>query len=423
MEKAGTARVEGGVGGMGLRLCGIGLPALLFANCLVMRAQALLVGPDAGGAVRLLSTDWAVLETQEPRKDLPCSLDPVKPAVGFDLRFHAGYGVTVPLKELAGSENRLTMLFRVTAESQKTRPFYFVQHVRVPSIAPDAAGNAHLEGAFDLGEGRYHVDWLMRDRSDRVCSSYWDTEAALPAKDKSLTLVQAPGTVSAAETETFKAEPPVERTHEQPLSVKVLVNFSPQNPDSIAFPQDEMATLVSILRDIDREPRIGRFCVIAFNLREERVLYRQDYEGQIDFPALGKALGTLKLGTVDLKRLAEKNGETEFLTNLIQQEVGKDEHHPDALVFAGPKALVEESVPRDTLEDVGEVEYPVFYLNYNLHPQDVPWRDAIGRAVKYFRGYEFTITRPRDLGAAMTDMVARIVRLRDIRKTASLASQ
>jgi hypothetical protein len=129
----------------------------------------------------------------------------------------------------------------------------------------------------------------------------------------------------------------------------------------------------------------------------------------------------LKLGTVDLKRLENKNGETDFLSDLIQQVVGKDDH-PDALIFAGPKALVDENVPRDTLKGVGEVEYPVFYLNYNLHPQDVPWRDAIGRAVKFFRGYEFTITRPRDLGAAMADMVAKIVKSRDVRNAASLAS-
>ena len=130
---------------------------------------------------------------------------------------------------------------------------------------------------------------------------------------------------------------------------------------------------------------------------------------------------TLKLGTIDLKRLENKNGETDFLSNLIQQVVGKDDH-PDALVFAGPKALVEENVSRDTLKGAGEVEYPVFYLNFNLHPQDVPWRDAIGRAVKYFRGYEFTITRPRDLRAAMADMVARIVKFHEVRKDASLAS-
>ncbi len=395
---------------------------LLFANCLSMKGQTPLAGMGPEGGVRMLPTDWSILETPDPRNDLPCSVDPLKPAVGFDLRFHSGYEVTVPLKELSGDENQLTMIFRVTPEGRKERPFYFAQRVHVPSIADQAAGDAHLEGAFDLGEGKYHVDWLMRDRTERVCSSYWDLEAELAPKDRPLSLILAPGAVAQAEPEEFKAEPPVARSHEEPpLNVKVLVNFAPQHEHSIAFSGEEMSALVSILRSIDREPRIGRFSLIAFNLQEQRVLYSQEYAKEIDFPALGQALRTLKLGTVDLKRLENKNGETDFLANLIQQVVGKDDH-PDALVFAGPKALVDDSVPRDTLKGVGEVEYPVFYLNYNLHPQDVPWRDAIGRAVRFFRGYEFTITRPRDLGAAMEDMVARIVKYREVRKAASLAS-
>ena len=399
--------------------CAIGL---LLVNCLILKAQTALPGEGPGGAARMLPTDWSVLETQEPRTDLPCSVDPVKPAVGFDLRFHSGYEVSVPLKELAGEENQLTMIFRVTPEGRKDRRFYFSQRVHVPPISEDAPGSAYLEGLFDLGEGRYHVDWLMRDRSDRVCSSYWDLDAELAAKDKPLNVILAPGTADAAETEEFKEEPPVSRVLGQPpLKVKVLVNFAPQHEHSIAFPPEEIATLVSILRGIDREPLIGRFSLVVFNLQEQRVLYSQSDGQGIDFPSLGKALQTLKLGTVDLKRLENKNGETDFLSNLIQQVVGKDDH-PDALVFAGPKALVEENVPRDTLKGVGEVEYPVFYLNFNLHPQDVPWRDAIGRAVKYFRGYEFTITKPRDLGAAMSDMVARIVKFHEVRKAASLAS-
>ncbi len=401
---------------------GLAAAGLLLANSFVASAQVPLAGTGPEGGVRMLPTDWSILETQDPRSDLPCSVDPVKPAVGFDLRFHAGYEVTVPLKELAGDENQLTMVFRVTPEISKEHPFYFSQRFKVPSISTDAGGNAYLEGVFDLGEGRYHVDWLMRDRSERVCSSYWDVQAELADRDRSLNMILPPGVVKAAAFEEFKPEPPVERVRDgAPLNVKVLVNFAPQNEHSAILPPDEMATLVSILRGIDREPRLERFSVVAFNLQEQRVLYSQPYAGQIDFPALGKAIQTLKLGTIDLKRLENKNGETDFLANLIQQVVGADDR-PDALVFAGPKALVDDSVPRDTLKEVGEVEYPVFYLNYNLHPQNVPWRDAIGRAVKFFRGYEFTISKPRDLGAAMADMVAKIVKFRDARKAVSLAS-
>jgi hypothetical protein len=399
------------------------LPGLVFANGVLLNAQTPMHGSGPGGSVRMVSTDWAILETQEPRKDLPCTVTPIKPVVGFDLRFHSGYEVTVPLKELAGSDNLLTMLFRVSPEERRDESSYFVQRIRVPAIEVDASGNAFLQGVFDLGEGRYHVDWLMRDRTERVCSSYWDTEAELPPKDKQLAMTLAPDAVQPAETEPFKEEPPVERLqNELPLNVKILVNFAPENEHSAALHPVDATALVSILRGIFREPRISKFSVVAFNLQEQRILYRQENENRIDFPALGSALHSMKLGTVDLKRLSNKNGETEFLSGLIQQELG-GEDHPDALIFAGPKALLDESVPRDTLKEVGDVEYPVFYMNYNLQPQNMPWRDAIGRAVKFFRGYEFTISKPRDLWAAVTDMVAKIVRFRTTRKTVGLASQ
>src|SRR5271167_3848799 len=59
----------------------------------------MLVPPD-GRAVHIINTDLAVLEAQDVRKDLNCTVSPQKPVLGFDLRFHAGFDVSVPLKEL-----------------------------------------------------------------------------------------------------------------------------------------------------------------------------------------------------------------------------------------------------------------------------------------------------------------------------------
>jgi hypothetical protein len=367
----------------------------------------------------------AVLEVQEPRKDLPCEvISTTKAVVGFDLRFHAGYEVSVPLRELSGTENTLTILFRVTpAEGPSAEPSYFIQRFRVPSIEEDAKGDAYLHGTMDLGEGKYHVDWLMRDRSERVCSSYWDVEAALPQRDRTMNLVLPPGAIRAAEGEQFKEEPPVERVHEElPLNVKVMINFAPQNSQSATLQPLDTAALVSILRSIAREPRIGKFSIVAFNMHEQRVVYRQDLVDKIDFPALGEALTSLKLGTVDLKRLSQKHGETEFLATLIKDEVGSSEN-PDALIFAGPKAMLDANVPQEELRELGDVSYPVFYMNYNLNPQVTPWRDTISHAVKFFKGQEFTITRPRDLWNAVSEMVTRIVKFRHSRSASATSTQ
>ena len=394
-----------------------------FAAVLVCRAQSQLAG-SGGGALHMMTTDLAVLEAQDVRKDLPCSVTPSKPVLGFDLRFHAGYEVNVPLKELSGNENKLTILFRVVPDNHKDDPVYFVQHVHVPSIEDEAKGDATLGGMFDLGEGNYHVDWLMRDRSERVCSFYWDSEATLPAKDKQIALEMAPGAVRRSQEEQFIEDPPVERTPSggAPLNIKVLVNFAPQNFDSPALRPLDTVALVSILRRISREPQFGKFSLVAFNIQEQRVLYRQSSSERIDFPALGHALESVKLGTVDMKRLAQKHGDTDFLTDLIKKEMG-GEDHPDALVFAGPKIMLDASVPQDTLTPIAnDVDYPVFYMNYNLNPNAVPWKDSISRAVKVFRGTEYTISRPRDLWFSVTEMVSRIVKSRHSHGTAPVGA-
>lgn len=386
-------------------------------------AQTLMQGSLPGSTINIFNSDAAILESQEARQDLNCTVTPIKPAIGFDLKFHSGYDVTVPLKELAGSGNLLTMIFRVSPANRPDEPVYFSQKVTVPSIEEEAKGDAYLQGSFDVGEGKYHVDWLMRDRTERVCSGFWDIEASLPVRDRDIALEIQPGTVAASDREAFKGEPPVERVdREGPLNVKVMVNFAPQNAESATLQPLDTNALMSILRSIAREPRIGKFSVVAFNMHEQRVIYRQDDTSQIDFPALGEALDSLSLGTVDLKRLSQKNGDTEFLGELITKEMQGPER-PDAVIFAGPKVMLESSVPQDTLKSVGEPAYPVFYMNYNLNPQANPWRDAIGNAVKYFKGFEYTITKPRDLFNAWSDIMSRIVRSKVGSQSANVSSQ
>jgi hypothetical protein len=378
---------------------------------------------DIGSSVHLVNADLATLESQMIRKDLPCEVKPTDPVLGFDLRFHTGYDVTVPLKELAGSENMLTMIFRVTPEQRKDEPVYFIQHVRVPAIEENAGGEAALNGMFDLGEGKYHVDWMMRDRSERVCSHYWDSKAELSAREKEIQMEIASGAVENSEFNQFVEDPPVHRAGGRLLNVKVLVNFAPQNQESSAMRPIDTLALVTMMRRITREPRFGRFSVVAFNIQQQSVIYRQESADRISFPALGEALRSVKPGLVHLSLLANEHGEVEFLVDLIKNEMSSPDR-PDAIIFAGPKALLDDGVPKEELRPVAEsVDFPVFYLNYNTIPQVIPWRDSIGNAIRVFGGTEYTISRPRDLWFAVSEMVSHIVELNQGKDNEVPASQ
>src|SRR3954451_101059 len=107
----------------------IGRSCLMRANRRILRAgvligmtaftshgfgQTLMQGRGESGSVQLLGSDAAVLETEDVKKDLPCTVTSVKPVLGFDLRFHSGYDITIPLRELAGGGDLLTIIFKVT---------------------------------------------------------------------------------------------------------------------------------------------------------------------------------------------------------------------------------------------------------------------------------------------------------------------
>jgi hypothetical protein len=392
------------------------LAASLAGFCL--HAQALLNGP--GGPPNILPTDMAVLEAREPRQDLPCTVTPQKPLLGFDLRFHAGFDISVGLKDLAGPQNELTILFRVAPESKPDSPVYFIQRIHVPPIEEGAHGEANLQGSYDLGEGKYKVDWLMKDQAERVCSSYWDSDATLVSKDKGVVVTLDRGEVAPTDREQFEAAPFTRRAAPGGgLNLKILVNFAPQNALAATLQDSDTDAIVNVLRCMQRDPRIVRFSVVAFNLQEERVVYRQDATDQIDFPALGEAVHNLRLGRVELDRLAQKKSANEFLASLLADEIA-NAGAPDAFVVVGPKMLVEESIPTGKLPATTAVDFPVFYLNYNLAPVATPWRDAMSGAIRLFKGQEFTITRPRDLWFAFTELVGKVVKFKaEKRETAA----
>jgi hypothetical protein len=113
---------------------------------------------------------------------------------------------------------------------------------------------------------------------------------------------------------------------------------------------------------------------------------------------------------VDYKKLSDPHSGSDFLSGLIGEELRNN--HSDAVIFAGPKVNLEDNNALDALKELSSVPYPVFYMNYNLTPQQNPWRDTIGSVVKRLRGYEYTISRPRDLWTSWSDIMGHIAKMK-----------
>jgi hypothetical protein len=359
---------------------------------------------------RLQYDDLAALASREPLAELPCEVTSDKPGLGFDLRFHSDYRVTLPIKVLANAGGWLQVAMRVKPTQENERPTYLTHRYAIPGVPPGNKGEVMLAGGFDLGPGRYRVDWIMRDARERVCSSHWDLVARTGLGKLDLPLTLGPNQIVDAERNASADGPQVKRDLAQALQVKILLNLSPAKPqESIVRPEDA-AVLFSILDSITSQPDISLSTLVAFNLRAQKIVYRRENADQIDFEALKKVIQSPTAGTIDISLLRDPQSETHFVTRLLTDQLGAQTDSPDAIIIVGPKVTLDRKVPLESLKAKGSAMCPVFYLNYTSNPYE-PWPDTIGSALKAYRGaLAYNIVLPRDMGIAMRDVLSRIVK-------------
>jgi len=129
---------------------------------------------------------------------------------------------------------------------------------------------------------------------------------------------------------------------------------------------------------------------------------------RINFPALGEAVESIHGGVVDANQLQDEDSGPRFLGNLLAAHLGSQDPQPDAIIFVGPKLVLEKKISGQLLATDGHVTSPLFYLIYDRNPRSFPWRDSISKVLRTYKGLEYSITLPRDFGRAMKDMMVRL---------------
>jgi hypothetical protein len=75
-----------------------------------------VVPPIEASRPILIQEDLAVLEDRHPHNDFQCTAVVAPPTLGFDLKLHTEYQLSIPMHELAGSQPAsLTVVFRITS--------------------------------------------------------------------------------------------------------------------------------------------------------------------------------------------------------------------------------------------------------------------------------------------------------------------
>jgi hypothetical protein len=372
----------------------------------LLSAQQIIDTLQSGGGGRLFSGDAAILDVREARTALPCELKPVRAELGFDLAFHAGFEVRVPLGDLAGDGGVLTSIFRVTSVLRPDSPVYFQQKWTLPPIPEDSSGSVALNGAFTLGEGDYQVDWLIRDQLERACSAYWRISARMPGNSGQFTGGPPPGVVLEDSCDGFPVRAVSLPLAGPPLTLNILLNISPQLHGGAMITPAERQAMFSILRGIGRDPRVASISLTAFNLEQSQIIFQQEDARQIDFAKLTDAIDSLKLGTVSVSQLADRELESRFLMQLATKE--SQQSHVDAVIFVGPRIKAGFGQADDGLKHLREANCPIFYLSYNTAPAPDLWPDLISKVVRRWKGREFTISRPTDLLSAWSKIMSEV---------------
>ena len=128
----------------------IGAPTLLFLSVFILTAilggQVPTLGSESEGIVRLLPIDSSVHGLRESRSDLLCVVKAVRAQLGFDLRFHSGCQVNIPLKELPAEGDLVAKIVHLSSESRKMQSVYMKCSSFFGIVGPTSTGILFVDG-------------------------------------------------------------------------------------------------------------------------------------------------------------------------------------------------------------------------------------------------------------------------------------
>jgi hypothetical protein len=289
-------------------------------------------------------------------KSLSCQVRPLRPTLDFSFRFQAGYMVRVPMNQFAGKNHQWGVVVRVTPE--KGTPVYFGLRTRLPEV-PKTTVELELGGGFLVGEGRYRVTWRLSDETGRVCRSEWTVDARRSHADRKVRMSLAPGTV----TPLYIRAPGGHHDDAPPLRLTVMLDAAPMSPRRTRLSaRDNMMLLGTLSSLLDRLPT-SSVRLVAFNLDQQKELYRQDGFTPDRLPDVARAVESLQLGMVDYHVLQNRRGHVELLADLVNREMAEPQPS-DVILFLGPLARFGDRFPEQLLERPGAATPHFFYLQY-----------------------------------------------------------
>ncbi|MBV9082845.1 MAG: hypothetical protein JOZ62_09230, partial [Acidobacteriaceae bacterium] len=255
-------------------------------------AQAVLPPNDAKQVSRFFD---AIAEADS----LPCRVEPVHPFLDFAFRFEAGYYIACPLNVFEGKQSRVAIFLRLSPENG--RSLILGETYSVPAVPASSRerlskikAELRTSGAFALGEGKYTAELLLADDRGRVFRKRWKITAELKRGEHSVSLNVPPQTVEAVTPASLEASRP---QRDDGLRLTILLDAAPINPSATKLHAWDRTFLIQTVASLLRELPCSSVRLIAFNLDQQRELFREDDFDAAGIRRLAQALQQVELGT------------------------------------------------------------------------------------------------------------------------------
>jgi hypothetical protein len=340
---------------------------------------------------------------------LKCYIEKWNPFLDFALRFQAGYVVHCRLSVFEGKKVTVAIYLRVTPEGKP--PALFATGYRLPAITPDMSmantpnklkQEIGLSGAFSVGEGHYSVEVLVMDDRHRSCRKHWKIKVSPDRSQRRVHLAIEPLTVQSFDRSSWEIPPP---QREKGIRLTVLLDAAPINPYRSRLRAWDRSFLLECVYSLLRQMPYKSVRLIAFNLDQQREIFRRDEFDGAGFLALSHALQEIETATVSVQALKNRNSPA-FLTALANQELAADDPS-DAIIFLGPNARTDVSVSPELLTRKKSGGPPFFYFEY-FPWVGSPFPDGIERLTRAAEGKTFRIHSPAELDQAIQKMLVQL---------------
>lgn len=340
---------------------------------------------------------------------LKCEIDPQHPILDFAFRYDVGYVVRCPVKEFEGKASTVLTFVRVTPEGGTSKifgegyglrelPSEMREHVDLKKLKAEF----DFSGGFSAGEGRYVVDLLVADKeSGRACRKSWRVSVTRKHGEGKVPLTVPEHTAVPMVFYPWGRKLQAAGTG---LRVTVLLDAAPIFPYAQKIRAWDRSFLLSTLSTVLDHLACESVRVIAFNLDQQREVFRDELHDAPGMIKLNQAMRDLELGAVSYQILQRHDGASELVARLTRTEQG-DQNAADLVILLGPHTRYVEKVPPYVLEGLrkSDNDAPQFvYLEYMpFWMRGAEFADNLEQVTKALGGKSYRFYSPADLAESI----------------------